>query len=587
MLKCAAIFSNHMVLQRGKPIAVFGEAAPGRTVRVELDKDNCPASVQSTLSKAETVSDENGHWLVRLDSIEEYMTGLTMKVSVCDEIKENMTESSMTGDMEFTDVAVGEVFLAGGQSNMEREMGTALDGQEVLQAVAKFRTERITDAFPEESRIRFYYTQKRSYFDEHFEEDEAHTSWQLFGDEWMRAWSAVGFFFAGRLAAELGCTVGIIGCNWGGTSAACWMDRQALSEHESTHIYVEEYDNSPDRAGRTDEEQIAEYEEYVSFHAEWDRQCGELYATVPGITWDEVQDSLGKCRYPGPMNCASFLRPCGLYETMLKRVAPYTVKGFIYYQGENDDHRPEAYFDMMQSLISCWRRTFEDEEAVFLLTQLTMHRYEADPDRKNWPIIREAQARAGRAIRNCATAVIIDQGEFNEIHPQYKRRVGERLAGLAMWKAYGLRTEAEVTGPCEPWVEPETVCMRENGTKRTLALKFKNGSHLQKIERLYGEHGGEASDEGRMYIDGFEIEAEDGSVYPAEAEIISIPDREARPAIRNGLGNAVRLSFTTDAEPVAVRYLWTNYSEVSLYGETKAFFREPLPVAPFRLLLKG
>lgn len=572
MLKCAAVFSDNMVLQKGKSVAVFGEGIPERRIEATLVHPGNAGTMKSdAVAFASCIADRDGKWQIKLPAVDRYYADLELIIESEDEA------------ISFDNVAVGEVFLAGGQSNMEREMGTALDGQEVLARVesAKKQHNALSDGespvTAAETSVRFFYTQKHAYFDEHFFEDEAANAWQLCGSEWMKAWSAVGFFFARKLAEELNCVVGIIGCNWGGTSAACWMDREDLLARESTRIYVDEYDNSPDRAGRSEQEQIKEYEEYTAAQIEWDRKSGELYATVPGITWDEVQERIGKCRYPGPMNCANFIRPYGLYETMLKRVAPYTVQGFIYYQGENDDHRPESYYDMMQALIACWRREFDDADAAFILTQLPMHRYSADPDWKNWPTIREAQMKAAETISNVGAAVIIDQGEYNEIHPKYKRRVGERLALQALWKIYKKTDADEACGP-----RAEKAVYKGNGE---IMIEYTHCRYLQVIERLYGNAKCEKSSEGSSSGDivlnsaeadaqkiiGFEIAGEDGTFIPAEAYL---PEQHA---------NCLIVKCTKDIRPVSVRYLWTNYCEVNLYGENKADLDEPLPAEPFRM----
>lgn len=565
MLKCAAVFSDNMVLQLGKDINTFGEATPGNTVSVAITRRG-EAAEQVIIASACGQTSEDGKWLVALPAVEYYEDNLELAVRSGEE------------EICFKNVAVGEVFLAGGQSNMEREMGTALDGQKVLdlvkgsgdkassecaQNVAEETDRGITDGYDMDviKRVRFYYTQKRAYFDEHFFEDEAAGGWQLCGSEWMKAWSAVGFFFAYKIAAEIGCTVGILGCNWGGTSAACWMGRDDLLQRESTRIYADEYDNSPDIAGKSVAQQIADVKEYEEYQREWDRKSGELYASVPGITWDEVQERIGKCRYPGPLNCASFVRPYGLYETMLKRVAPYTVKGFLYYQGESDDHRPDTYYDMMQALVPCWRREFGDRDALFILTQLPMHKYKDDPDYRHWAVIREAQRKASETIPGVAMAVIIDQGEFNEIHPLYKRRVGERLALQALWKAYGRITGSEACGPVAAGAT-----VLEDGS---VEIEFKNCEQLQVIKRLYGTQKFDGKKE--TDLPGFELAGADGEFCKAEATLTG----ECK--------NRIRLVSEKVKKPVSVRYQWTNYGDVTLYGETKKCIGEPLPVAPFRL----
>lgn len=552
MLRAASVFSDKMVLQQGKPVSVFGKAEPGRIVEVELTQIISSDDMSRKLLCISTAEvKEDGTWCCTL-SPASAGTGYELEIT-CD-----------NEQLLFVDVALGEVFLAGGQSNMELELQNCKEGPHYLEQ----------GSIPED--IRFYYTQKRSYFDADFEKDEAATGWQSFGDEWTCAWSAVGFFFALKLARELKCPIGIIGCNWGGTSAACWMSREALLDCASTSIYVEEYDASPDIAGKSEEEQIHDYEEYVKFHSEWDRKCGELYAARPEITWDEVQDILGPCRYPGPMNCASFLRPAGLYETMLKRVAPYTLRGFIYYQGENDDHRPYVYYDLMKGLIRQWRSEWKDVGLYFFLTQLPMHRYLADEDSKNWCIIREAQAKIAATVQNTGVATAIDQGEFNEIHPKRKQRVGERLALQALKSIYGRLPAEEADAPCL-----KGYVIKKGG----IALEFRNACGFTVKPREYGEEPWrneleKAAPADRLKAEriieatakgcptGFEICGSDGIFHEAEARIE---------------GNGIRVYSDKVPEPTGVRYLWSNYSEVNLYGMRS--MTEPLPVMPFNTTL--
>lgn len=112
---------------------------------------------------------------------------------------------------------------------------------------------------------------------------------------------------------------------------------------------------------------------------------------------------------------------------MVSRVCPYTIKGFLYYQGESDDHKPDSYYTLLTSLIRLWREKWGDDELPFIIVQLPMFKYAADPDYKHWCKIREAQMRAYKTVKNTGIAVISDCGEFNEIHPKNKVPVGERL----------------------------------------------------------------------------------------------------------------------------------------------------------------
>ncbi len=517
MLRAAAVFGDNMVLQREKKIRVFGTAESGSRIKVSL-----------LGSAAETVC-RKGKWTVVLPE-------LTAAENAVMEITDGK------GTLRFCNVAIGEVWLAGGQSNMELELQNALGGQEILQSggISQGGDEPQSGEMAGEAlkKIRYYYTPKEACMGPALLEAEKNARWECFGEKEAAKWSAVGFFFAERLAEKLGVTVGIIGCNWGGTSASAWMSREALLEQEATKSYIEEYDNSP-WIKKSREEQIRDYEKYLVYHADWERRAGEIYAKNPREPFDKVQEAVGPCQYPGPLNCANFTRPCGLYETMLRRLTPYTLRGVLYYQGESDDHKPQSYYQLLSRMIRQWREDFEDDELPFLLVQLPMHQYEGTEDSKNWCIIREAQYKAYRTIKNTGLAVIIDCGEFHEIHPRNKKPVGERLALQAFYQVYGSIKEEEAFGPLY-----RDFLYRDGGMEIFFACG--EGGFLVK---------GEPS--------GFEIAGEDGVFYPAKAIFT-----EGR--------NTVFLKGEEVPEPVMARYLWTNFGEVRIFG------RNGLPMAPFR-----
>lgn len=495
--KVAAVFSDHMVLQREKCVKVFGEGEDGQVVTVTFEKTTVGTKVSGE------------RWEVILPPMEAG-TGYEMTVSCGDYIRT------------YGDIAIGEVWLAGGQSNMEFELQNCIGGKEYLK--------NDTDC-----NVRFYYTQKNAYMDEAFYEQERNSGWDVFDEEKSRAWSAVGYIFAKRIAKELGVTVGIIGCNWGGTSASTWMSKEALTEDKELNSYVEEYDKAIE--GKSVKQQIEEYDKYSAYQAAWDIRCGKCYAENPKITWDEVLKICGENQYPGPMNCKNPLRPAGLYECMLKRVMPYTLRGFLFYQGESDDHKPRMYYKLFKRMIEQWRDDWEDDTLPMLMVQLPMHRYAQDPDYKHWPIIREAQMRTFQTVKNTGIAVILDCGEFNEIHPKDKVPVGERLALQAMYQVYHIAKEEEAFGPIYH------SCVARNGR---MELSFEHAEHGFYVK-------GEPS--------GFEIAGVDKQFVPAKAEID---------------GKQIYVSSEQVPNPMYVRYCWTNYSDVTIFGANK------LPLAPFR-----
>ncbi len=499
--KTAAIFSDHMVLQREKNICIFGQGENDKTVTVTFNGKSYETKVKEEA------------WSVLLPPMAAG-TGYELTV-ICG-----------AEGRDFKDIAFGEVWLAGGQSNMEYELQNCTGGQEML------TNDRNTD-------VRYFYSNKMAYIDDSFYEKEAQTSWAVFSEEDAKQWSAVGYLFAKRLAEELKVTVGVIGCNWGGTSATCWMGEEAIREDAELNTYWEEYYKETE--GKSEEQQIAEFKEYEDYHEKWDKECTRLYFEDPDMTWDKVQEILGPCLWPGPKSCRNPFRPSGLYHTILKRLVPYTLRGFLYYQGESDDHKPELYQKLLTRLIKQWRADWEDQTLPFLFVQLPMHRYKDTPDRKNWCLIREAQMNTYETVKNTGIAVILDCGEFNEIHPKDKKPVGERLALQALYQVFHKRKEEEVFGPIYR------------------GFKYLEGGIELSFD--YAKGGFEVRGE----YNGFEIAGEGIDYQPAKYEI-----RDSKIFVYSELIK----------KPVAVRYCWSNYSEVPLFG------KNGFPLAPFRTHLK-
>ncbi len=518
-LKLAAVFSDECVLQREKNIAIFGTGEEGTLVKANL----CGKTLET-----EEVQESEGEARVKNGRFEILLPPLAAG------LHHTLTVTDGTDTVTLKEIAIGEVWLAGGQSNMEFELQNCTE-HEVLNN-------------PANEMIRFYYTQKKAYMDADFIASEEQTAWECFGGKGTKYWSAVGYFFAEKLQEQLQVPVGIIGCNWGGTSASAWMPREALLEDRDLQIYVDLYEEAV--AGKSEEEQRREYDEYVIYQAEFDKKADACYRENPDIEWAQVLEIVGECRWPGPMGCSNPYRPAGLYECMLKRVMPYSLKGFLYYQGESDDHLPHLYQKLFTRMIRQWREDWGDETLPFVFAQLPMHRYKQDADFKNWCLIREAQKSVYDTVKHTGMACILDQGVFNDIHPKAKKTVGERMCAQALAVAYQKENEADADGPLFTYAE-----IRKDG----LRLHFENAA-----DGFVLDDGAEkkALCEGETVSDiGFEIAGEDGVYAPAEAAI----EKETIFVINE-----------TISTPVFARYQWTNYGEVRLFG------KNGIPVAPFR-----
>lgn len=128
-------------------------------------------------------------------------------------------------------------------TGMELELQNSKDGRRVVENI-KY------------GNVRFYTVPRLSYIDEEFFERESENSWQECSPETAGTWSAVGYYFAEKLARELNVTVGVIGCNWGGTSASAWISRESLELDKDTNTYVEEYNKVNE--GRSFEQYLEE-----------------------------------------------------------------------------------------------------------------------------------------------------------------------------------------------------------------------------------------------------------------------------------------------------------------------------------------
>ena len=538
-ISVAAVISNHCVLQRNKNISIFGwceSKDSGKKITASLfNSENQLLSKNSTFARGE-------QWIVQLEP-QSAQKNCTLKVE---------TEDST---FNFSDIAIGEVWLAGGQSNMEFELQNCTEGPEEL---------KIT----EDPNVRFYYTNKIAWMDESFYQAEKSTCWQTWDSEWKKAWSAVGYFYAKKLAQDTGVTVGLIGCNWGGTSASAWMNKEHLEKDLELKTYLDEQEEAT--KGKSIEQQCREYDEYTKRNDEWQKKCNEIYAKEPDIEWAEVQNRIGTCEWPGPKSCKNPFRPCGLYQTMLKRVMPYTIKGVIWYQGESDDHKPNYYYKLFSTMIDNWREDWNESDLPFIFVQLVNHRYRQDKDFKHWCLVREAQQKVHNTIKNAFMTCAFDLGWYNDIHPKSKKELGTRMENIAMQEIYPENNKSKIPA-FSPMLKSSLVkddCIITEFSDADDGFIVRNDAvtdqwfkDYEKLEVIQGNKVPEG-------FTGFEVAGSDGIYYPAEFSF-----GKEKP-------NQIILKSAKVPHPAFARYAWFNYGPVTIYSKNK------LPLAPFRTSVK-
>ena len=130
-------------------------------------------------------------------------------------------------------------------------------------------------------------------------------------------------------------------------------------------------------------------------------------------------------------------QPTALYNAMVAPVINYTIKGFLWYQGEANSNRAEEYARLQPAQIIDWRNKWKQPNAPFIFAQLPgFMDYNYLPSESNWAMLRESQMKS-LSVPNTGMAVTIDLGEWNDIHPDNKKDVGERLALAAEKIVYG------------------------------------------------------------------------------------------------------------------------------------------------------
>ena len=398
-LTAASLFQDNMVLQRGKTVRIWGTSEPFTAISVRIQG-----------LKEDTESDSSGNWQVTLPEL---------KASVSETLRISTQAETLT----LHNIAVGEVWMAGGQSNMEFYMYYDKDYEAVL-------------SMCDDPLIRFYDV-PRIASEEHAERFsyEKYGFWRQADEQNLKYFSAVAYYFARALRADLNVPIGIIGCNWGGTRSCCWMDQDTLMHSGS--VWMEDYEKGLASIPDIQEAREAYFTNPMSdpdqvFDFEMRNKL------MKGVSPDELMQMFeqfeegGTGNYIGPWH---EWRPCALYDNMVKTVMPFTLRGVIYYQGESDEDHPDIYADMLEGLIECWRRGFADE-LPFLMTQLAPLGEMIGQGGKYYPVLREQQKLAAQKLKKVWCASIGDVGDLYDIHPKKKRPVGERLAMLARGHVY-------------------------------------------------------------------------------------------------------------------------------------------------------
>lgn len=404
-LAVASIFGEHMVLQREKDIVIWGTSVSDDEITVSLNR---------ITKKTKSV---NSQWKVVFPPMEAtFQTELKIESK---KLKETIT---------FSDIAIGEVWLAGGQSNMEFIVKYDVDAE-------KLKAE-------ESDHYLRCYTVAQSPFIGFLEKEETPKwdYWKLWEEPEERIeFSAVATYMGKILREKLQVPIGIISCNWGGTPALTWTSMEEIKNNPLFSKVLEWQENAVENLNwrsyiETSEVQTPEATPEMQQFQE-DFMMGKDMTEFFKKGVPPMNPNIYTPYLPGPRSC---IRPAGLYDSMLCKVAPYGIRGAIWYQGEDDDARDwvDFYDESMKALIRSWRTLWNDEFPFFQV-ELAPFQGVGPTAAKVYDVLRHKQYKATNEIENAYDICILDVGEQFNIHPRRKAKVGRRLADMAMKYVYG------------------------------------------------------------------------------------------------------------------------------------------------------
>ena len=419
-LSLPAIYSDNMVIQRDKPFTVRGTANAEEEVTVKFDRQ-----------KRKCIVADDGTWEVTFNPMKADGKSHTLTVK-CGE--ESITRKN---------IAIGEIWLCSGQSNMAFMVKESSHKEQSLSNI-QGKDIRLYDMKPR------VITDNVEWDSTNLAKLNGHdyylpASWQMQNESNVPDFSAVAYHFGAMLADSLGVPVGLI-CNAvGGAPAEAFIDRKTLEFHPVL----------------------------VDILYNW-RSNDMIQDWCRGRAGKNITKSSNNMqRHP--------YEPCYLYETGIMPIADYQIRGAIWYQGESNAHNVELHEVIFPTLIDSWRRAFNNPEMPFYFVQLS------SINRPSWPHFRDSQRRMAAEIANCDFAVSSDKGNPTDVHPKEKAPIGERLARLALNQTYGRKDIAQhgPTPVTAKVIDGKTVIEFDNVKE----LNTSDGKALRELE-IAGRIGG-------------------------------------------------------------------------------------------------
>lgn len=374
-VKLPALFTDHMVLQREKPIAVWGWAADGEKVTVSLN------------GQSAQTEGKNGKWLVHLPKMK---AGGPHKLEVRGQ-----------NTLAVEDVLIGEIWVCSGQSNMEWPMRASFEPQKDI-------------ASAKNDKIRLFTVPKLKAAEP---VDDIKSSWVLCDSNTVPGFSAVAYYFGRELQESIDVPVGLIHTSWGGSPAEVWIREEIMAENP---LYKAEILESFKAQEKRVTDEIAKWE---TEKAALEKEGKKIARNRPGLGWRPAELYNGMIHPLLPFAIAGAIWYQG--ESNAGRAHQYqSLFPAMITNWRNDFGQGDFPFLLVQ--LAPWDRNKKRE-----ISEITKA-----PEESDWAELRESQLLSTKVLPNVGMAVITDVGDKDDIHPTKKGPVGQRLALLARTIAY-------------------------------------------------------------------------------------------------------------------------------------------------------
>lgn len=513
-LRVPHIFGDHMVLQRDKPVHVWGWADKDQLVTV------------SFAGQVKSAKVAEGKWRVTLNAMNANANGQTLTIETSEE------------SLKLKDILVGDVWICGGQSNMEMRLRNSRDA-DIEIPCARYPGIRFIRIKPEGVAV------PRDDFPVEDGSKNGAGVWRACNPETVGDCFGVAYFFAQRLHRRLDVPIGLVNAAWGGTMAQHWVTRETLETLPSTKSYVDDFDRKCREWNNAGGKEGAA-KRFEAALRKWE--------TLVAAAEDKGEKPPKKPNEKSYANPAQGRIPAGAMNAMIKPVSGLSIRGALFYQGENNSFGNSwiPFRETFPAVIADWRKIFQDDELPFGIIQIagwSTRRTMTYDMNHHTNVVREVQFNTWRNTPGTGLIVSFDANSNESIHPARKYPVGDRSARWALSTVYGVK-DAVRNSPLQ-WHGPVYESMEKVGAKIVVHFE-KQGAEGLRLDRADAR--------------GFYIAGSDKIFHHASARVVTA----------RGKAPSVEVWCDKVSDPVAVRYASSNLPLGTLMNGKE------LPAFPFR-----